>query len=932
MSKHIRLSLTFFLFHLISFSQNKIPIDAKAYDEWKAIENVHQSKSGLTITYEINPQEGDGYLFVKNPLQNDSIVISRGKNAAIHYQDKFVVGIIQPQHDTVRKLKLADTKKDKLPKDSLFIYLTNKDTLLTFEEIKSFKIAPEGDWIAYLSENDNQPQCKKKKCTLFKKNKCEEQSTSGTTLTLFNPINNVSHTIHYVKDYAVDKFGKNLVYTSSNKGETDTLSVYRIDLNTLQETKLQDHQLEVKNIIFDKAGNYFAYIFSADTNKIKNYALNIFNVTSQLPFASIDTLSKNMPDSSAVSSNFKPYFSDDSKKLFFGTASINRPEPEDTLLDTEKAVVDIWGPSDLRIQPQQLNEKRKDEKNSNLALYHLQEQKITPIGIDLFERISVSSKPAINYALAYASNKYKKEATWDFPWKNDVYRVDLLTGDTLLLKEGIAYSNALSPNGDVFIYYNGIDSSWYSYLIEKEITINLTKKLGDLFASDNNGNPFITFSNRGSGWTKINNEVYYLVNAEYDIWALHPSEPNKTFCITNGIGKDQKMIYRYQRFDYDSTYTNIETGLIKSTNDDTKQEGYSKIQLNANGPILTQLIESPHRYTYISKADDTDNILFRRMSFETYPELEITDLNFKEIKTITSTNPQQKNYNWGTVEPVKWTSYKGLELDGLLYRPEDFDSTKKYPMIVYFYEKYSDNIHFYYTPKPTASIIYPTEYVSNQYIVFIPDILYEPGHPAKSAFDCIVSGTDYLLDKYEWIDSNKLGLQGQSWGGYQTAQLITMTDKYHAAMAGAPVSNMFSAYGGIRWGSGLSRMFQYEKTQSRIGFTIWERPDLYIENSPLFGLPNVKTPLLIMHNDGDGAVPWYQGIELYMGLRRLDQPVWLLNYNGDEHNLMKTANRKDLSVRMKQFFDFYLQDKEMPIWMKDGVPAIEKGRNNGLSY
>ena len=157
-----------------------------------------------------------------------------------------------------------------------------------------------------------------------------------------------------------------------------------------------------------------------------------------------------------------------------------------------------------------------------------------------------------------------------------------------------------------------------------------------------------------------------------------------------------------------------------------------------------------------------------------------------------------------------------------------------------------------------------------------------------------------------------------------------MNTRYKAAMAGAPVSNMISAYGGIRWGSGFSRQFQYEHTQSRIGKTIWEAPELYIENSPLFHLPKVQTPLLVMANDEDGAVPWYQGIELYMGLRRLNKPVWMLNYVGDDHNLMKPANRMDLSIRMRQFFDYYLLDKECPVWLKDGIPAVDKG--SGIQY
>jgi len=184
---------------------------------------------------------------------------------------------------------------------------------------------------------------------------------------------------------------------------------------------------------------------------------------------------------------------------------------------------------------------------------------------------------------------------------------------------------------------------------------------------------------------------------------------------------------------------------------------------------------------------------------------------------------------------------------------------------------------------------------------------------------------------FPFIDRKKIGIQGQSWGGYQTAWLITQTNMFAAAMAGAPVSNMTSAYGGIRWESGLSRMFQYENNQSRIGATLWDKPLQYIENSPLFYVPKIKTPLLIMHNDNDGAVPWYQGIELFTAMRRLNKPVWMLTYNNEEHNLKAEswANRMDLTIRMKQFFDHYLKDEPMPWWMQYGVPAIQKGKELG---
>jgi dipeptidyl aminopeptidase/acylaminoacyl peptidase len=264
----------------------------------------------------------------------------------------------------------------------------------------------------------------------------------------------------------------------------------------------------------------------------------------------------------------------------------------------------------------------------------------------------------------------------------------------------------------------------------------------------------------------------------------------------------------------------------------------------------------------------------------------------------------------------------------LLYKPENFDNNRKYPMIVYFYEKNSDNLNSHWIPSPSRSIINPALYCSNGYVVFIPDIKYELGHPGKSALNCISSGTDYIIS-LGFVDKNKIGIQGQSWGGYQVAYLVTQTDKYKCAMAGAAVSDMVSAYGGIRWESGMSRMFQYEEEQSRIGATLWEKPELYIENSPVFFADKVQTPLLMMNNDNDGAVPWYQGIEFFTALRRLNKPVWMLVYNGDAHNLEKWPNRIDLSIRMMQFFNHYLKDEPAPDWMINGVKAIDKDKKWG---
>jgi dipeptidyl aminopeptidase/acylaminoacyl peptidase len=214
-------------------------------------------------------------------------------------------------------------------------------------------------------------------------------------------------------------------------------------------------------------------------------------------------------------------------------------------------------------------------------------------------------------------------------------------------------------------------------------------------------------------------------------------------------------------------------------------------------------------------------------------------------------------------------------------------------------------------------------YTSNGYLVFNPDVWYEDGYPGESAFNCVMPGITALIEK-GFVDRDRIGAQGHSWGGYQVAYLATRTDLFAAIESGAPVVNMFSAYGGIRWATGLNRSFQYEHTQSRIGATIWESPLRYLENSPLFTMDKVTTPILIMHNDSDGHVPWYQGIEYFIALRRLNKPVWMLNYTGEPHWPQKMPNKKDFQIRMSQFFNHYLKGEPMPVWMKEGVPAIMK--------
>jgi dipeptidyl aminopeptidase/acylaminoacyl peptidase len=328
------------------------------------------------------------------------------------------------------------------------------------------------------------------------------------------------------------------------------------------------------------------------------------------------------------------------------------------------------------------------------------------------------------------------------------------------------------------------------------------------------------------------------------------------------------------------------------------------------------------------KPESAPVILYSRENFQEFPDLWISDLQFQNRQKLSAVNQQQSEYLWGTAELLNWYTTDGQPIQGLLFKPEHFNPAHKYPMMVYFYEKNSDNLHRHRPPEAHRSVINVTFYVSRDYVVFVPDIHYQIGYPGQSAVTCVLSGVNELIGR-GFVDPDNIGVQGHSWGGYQIAYMITKTNLFKAAEAGAPVANMTSAYGGIRWETGRSRMFQYERTQSRIGGSLWEYPLRYMENSPLFWLDKVKTPLLIMHNDHDGHVPWYQGIELFLALRRLGKPVWLINYNDEPHWPLPLHKKKDWQLRLQQYFDHFLKDAPMPEWLKNGIPATQKGATLG---
>jgi dipeptidyl aminopeptidase/acylaminoacyl peptidase len=911
-------------------AQTKKPLTHEVYDSWKSISGSTISNTGKYAAYSLTPQEGDATLMIHVLPSKDAQAIPRGEEARFSEDEAFLVFKIKAPLDSVKAQKRRKVRAENLPKDSLGIYNLQTGALTKIPRVKSFKMPEKaGGWLAFQHEK-KQPNARDTIALKGRRPK-EESDSLGTQLVLLNLKTGKERKFPFVTEYEFSKNGKRFIFATSGDDSLFEAGVYAVNLETEQMQPLLRAKGRYKRLAFDEAGEQAAFLADLDTSKsrLRAFSLYYWKLGTDSAVKLLDTLHAAVPKGALISEFYTPLFSKDGKKLYYGTSA--KPLlPDTTKLPEEIVSVDIWHWRDNDLQPEQLRNLNRERERYYLGVMHLEEKRAVQLATKDMANIILSEDGNADLALGLSDNKYEYLKAWEgAPVRNDIYAVSLKDGSCKLIRENErAFGIYLSPSAKYVLWYSALQGAWLTHNLESGETANLTEKIKHQFTNELHDTPSPPEPYGFAGW--IDGETTLLIYDRYDLWRFDATAKTPPQRLTNG--REQKIRFRYVKLNHEERTINPNAPMIlQAFNENTKASGYYKFTI-AEGGAPKKLIMGDYAVLDLTKAKQSDAVLFRKMTVSEFPNLHATTLAFENIVQISDANPQQKLYNWASVELVKWKSFSGEMLEGLLYKPEDFDPKKKYPMIVYYYERNSDGLHLYTSPAPSRSTVNRTMYPSNGYLLFIPDITYKIGYPGQSAYEDVVSGVQALL-KRGYVDEKRLGLQGQSWGGYQTAYLITRTKKmFAAAMAGAPVANMTSAYGGIRWESGLSRMFQYEKAQSRIGASLWERAQLYLENSPLFSADKIETPLLIMHNDADGAVPWYQGIELFMALKRLGKPVWMLNYNGEAHNLTQRKNMKDLSIRMQQFFDHYLKGAPMPRWMKEGVPAIEKTINMGYEF
>ena len=922
-------------FPVVLSGQAKRPLDHDAYDIWMGIQDQAISDDGRWVLYALVPQDGDAELRVHSQISNVVYSIPRGRSPRFTADGQFVVTIIKPELELSRQARREHKSPNEQPKDSLAILNLSTGDVFRTEMVKSYKLPEDaGESVAYLLEENasrgNETGAAEEPEPTEDEAEDEQKKDKkvGTILVVRNLVSGEETDIEHVTEYAFSKDGRRLAYAVSTKDGSDD-GVYLLTVENSSVATLAVGEGEYKAPTFDESGDQVAFLSNRDdyAEEVSAYSLFFWGAGDAEARALVTESSEAVRDGWWVSENGTISFSDNGERLFFGTAPKPEPEVEDSLLDEERVKLDIWHWQDPYIQPMQLLQANRERRRTYLGVVLLESGAVVQLATPEVPSVDVGQDGDAEVALGSSDLPYRQLMSWDTPGYNDYYMVDVATGERQLFHEKLHGTMDLSPNGTYAVWWDNQELAWYGRTLDGGQAINLTASIEYPVYNEDHDWPYRPNAYGSAGWTEDDRE--FLVYDRYDIWALDPAGQRSPRAITEGVGRRENLRFRYVDLDRESEAIDADEPLTLSVfNTETKASGFYRDRVSGDR-VPERLVAMDFRFSRPTKAKDANVVLFTRSSVEEFPDLWVSNLDFNNMREVSDANPQQSEYLWATVELVEWQSTDGIDLQGLLYKPENFDPAQKYPMMVYFYERNSDNLHSHAAPIPHRSVIQPIFYASRGYLVFIPDIVYQVGYPGESAMDAVMPGV-LQLARENYVDEENIAAQGHSWGGYQIAYMVTKTNLFKAVGAGAIVSNMISAYGGIRWGTGMSRMFQYEKTQSRIGATLWEAPVRYIENSPIFWADKVETPMLMMHNDHDAAVPWYQGIEMFVALRRLNKPVWMVNYNDEPHWPTTYANKRDWNIRMQQFFDHYLKGAPAPVWLSDGIPALLKGKTLGL--
>jgi dipeptidyl aminopeptidase/acylaminoacyl peptidase len=600
-----------------------------------------------------------------------------------------------------------------------------------------------------------------------------------------------------------------------------------------------------------------------------------------------------------------------------GNSGAVAPAPQDE--DTPSLI--LWHWKDPRLQSAQAVQETQDRSFSWLAAYRVAEEKLIRLADDSMRTVLVA--PRDRWAVGVDITPYERLANIDGSQYRDVYAIDLLTGARTRVQQkngpfGNGSAPAFAPDGSGFIWHH--DGHWWHWNFATRQSRNLTAAVPTHFWDEEDDHNLPKPAIPAVGWSRDAQAV--LLADNWDIWMVPVAPGGKAVNLTaTGRSTATRHQLRIVRDARDRSIDLTKPLYFETYGERTKREGLVRVDVTKPG-TRTLIVEDAKLDFRLAR--DADVWAYTRQTFTTFPDWYVTtgETTLASARRVTDANPQQKDWAWSP--GVKLLTYRcthGDTVQAALFLPAGYEAGKQYPTLTYIYEKLSQSLHAYAQPNRTR-YANPSVYTSRGYAFLMPDITYRPDDPGRSAVACVLPALDAAIATGV-VDTARVGLQGHSWGGYQTSFIATQTNRFKTAIAGAPLTDMVSMYSSVYWNTGSANQPIFIASQGRFTKGFNDNPEAYLRNSPNRYANQVSVPFLILHNERDGAVDFNQGITYFNTLRSLGKEVALLQYVGENHGLQKPANQRDYAARMQEWFDTFLRQAPAPRWITDGVPRIK---------
>ena len=898
------------------------------YGRWNRITGSAISGDGKWFTYAYSPNDGDGTMYVKS-LDGDKLyTFPRGTGAAFSDDSKWIAFFVAPPSS--RGGGAGRGGRGGQGGGAAAAQGANANRMLHVLNV----VTGAKDSV---SVNGTFRFAKGSAFLTIKKNKPNGQEFEGTDLIVRDLRSGNSLNFGNVDEFAFNDASTLLAYVvDASNHQGNGLFLYDAAKGTV--STLSSAALEYNQLTWDKNGTALAVLKGEKKkgNIQRDNALLVFTGVGTLKQTAIEldpAKEKVLPEGFVVSELSPITFSKDDSRVFFG---LKEQEAEAPKSDDPQANVDVWHWKDEDVQSVQMVRAEQNRRLTYAATLNLATKKFLKLADDDMRTVTPTTEG--KWGIGRLDQPYRHDIAWG-GGRADMYRVDLNTGERKLLVKGLMRPLGNSPDGRWYLYFK--DKQVIAQDINTGETKNLSQNSGVDFTDKRDDHPYELPTYGLAGWSADGKSV--LLNHDFDIWSLPLTPTGKAVNLTAGIGDAEQIRFRYVDLDADApggrgggggfgggggnpqTIDTSKPIVLSAYGERTKKSGY--YQIAAPGAKPTPLVYADASIGALNKADHADRIVYTRQTFTEFPDYYTSNLAFAAPRKITDANPQQSEYAWSPGRVlIDYTDARGNKLQGTLALPAGYEPGKKYPMLVYFYELMSDQHHRYsqpvYDDRPHMST-----YTSNGYLVLQPDVVYTIGKPGTSAVDDVTSAVKKVIE-LGYADPKHIGLQGHSWGGYQSSFILTQTGIFAAVVTGAPPTNLVSFYDELYKSTGTVQQGIMEVGQVRMGagVTPWTAHELYESQSPIHQAEKIKTPFLILQGTADGAVDWHQGLEYYNAARRLGKEVIFLSYPDEPHHLAKEENQKDFQIRMKQFFDHYLKDAPAPKWMTDGVPFLQKGK------